>query len=298
VKVLSLESGKQADAVPRFKREAELASSIGHENIIQIFDIDKTEDGRWYIVMELLEGEELRHRIFRRKRLPLDEVAAIAAQLGAALDAAHSRGIVHRDLKPENVFVTPRPDGGLSVKVLDFGISKVRSADQGLTRPGEVIGTPYYMAPEQARGDRTVDHRADVFAFGAVVYEALTGRSAFEGKTPNAVLKAILLAEPPAPHDLVSAVPDAVSRIVLRALAKEPQGRFQSAGEFACSLAVAAAEHAAAPARREVPSSAPAEAEEVGPRRVAGYGAKHLVIAFLLGVVVCSAVLLLVRLLG
>jgi serine/threonine-protein kinase len=293
VKVLTIDSHQQADALPRFKREAELSSALGHENIVDVIDIDRTDDDEWFIVMELLEGEELRELMYRQGKLPLKDVVALARQLGSAVDAAHARGIVHRDLKPENIFVLDRKDGTneeIKVKVLDFGISKVRNADTALTRPGEVIGTPFYMAPEQARGDRTIDHRADLFALGAVFYEALTGTAPFQGATPNAVLRSILLDDLTSPRERNPELSEAVCAVLERALAKDPDDRYRSGAELAQALALAACEAVPTRATEPKPESSP---EPPAPTPATGFRTIHLVLAFVAGVVVCAGILLL-----
>lgn len=301
VKVLSIESAQQADALPRFKREAELASAIGHPNIVDIVDIDKTDDEQWYIVMELLEGQELRDRMFRAKKLPIEEVVSIARQLGSAVDAAHEQGIVHRDLKPENIFVLEpkETDTDITVKIVDFGISKVRNAETALTRPGEVIGTPFYMAPEQARGDRTIDHRADLFALGAVFYEALTGTAPFRGETPNAVLRSILLDDLPSPKEKNPELPDGLCKVLERALAKDPDDRFQTGAELAEALSRAASgvgevhELGTSTANSDDGGSSQTATAQTGGSSKAGFRTIHLVLAFVAGAVVCAAVVLL-----
>jgi eukaryotic-like serine/threonine-protein kinase len=299
VKVLSIDSAQQADALPRFKREAELASAIGHPNIVDIVDIDRTQDDQWYIVMELLQGQELRERMFRARRLPLDEVVSIARQLGSAVDAAHAQGIVHRDLKPENIFVldSKDPEAEITVKIVDFGISKVRNADTALTRPGEVIGTPFYMSPEQARGDRTIDHRADLFALGAVFYEALTGTAPFQGATPNAVLRSILLDDLPPPKEMNSDLSDAVCRVLEKALAKDPDERFQTGAQLAEALARAARgdegdEEAEPEAARDEGAAAGTPAAPAPATSRSGFQGIHLILAFIAGAVVCAAIVL------
>ena len=298
VKVLTIDSRQQADALPRFKREAEAATAIGHENIVDVIDIDSTEDDQWYLVMELLEGEELRDVMYREKTIPLKDVVTISKQLCSAVDAAHAQGIVHRDLKPENIFVLNHKDGDeLTVKVLDFGISKVRNADTALTRPGEVIGTPFYMAPEQARGDRTIDHRADLFALGAVFYEALTGTAPFQGDTPNAVLRSILLDDLTSPLERNPELPLAVCEVLEKALAKDPDERFQSGAELAEAFRKAAGEGTEESIVDEPePLTPPPVAPSLTPlpQPAAGFRTIHLIIAFAAGAIVCAGLVLLV----
>lgn len=299
VKVLTIDSRQQADALPRFKREAELSSAIGHENIVDVIDIDRTDDDQWYLVMELLEGEELREVMYREKKLPIADVVSIAHQLGSAIDAAHARGIVHRDLKPENIFVLNHKDSDdIAIKVLDFGISKVRNADTALTRPGEVIGTPFYMAPEQARGDRTIDHRADLFALGAVFYEALTGTAPFQGDTPNAVLRSILLDDLTSPKERAPELSQAVCDVLVQALAKDPDDRFKSGAELADALERAAGGSGVGGAanKDELTEKTGSTADETQtlPQRVGGFRAIHLILAFVAGAIVCAGLVLLV----
>ncbi len=181
VKVLHPELARQPDVVARFQREAESASSIAHPNVVDVFDVHKTADGVPYLVGEFLQGEELGDHIKRNGKLPVAQAVAVTRQVCKALAAAHARGIVHRDMKPENVFLVSN-DGALSVKVLDFGISKA-GGEANLTRTGMIMGTPSYMAPEQAKGDK-VDLRADIYAIGALLYHALTGSRPFDSDDP------------------------------------------------------------------------------------------------------------------
>ncbi len=300
VKVLSIDSRQQADALPRFKREAELSSSIGHENIVDVVDIDRTDDDQWYLVMELLEGKELRSVMHQAGRLDPVDVVAIAQQLGSAVDAAHERGIVHRDLKPENIFVLDRKTETappITVKIVDFGISKVRNAETDLTRPGEVIGTPFYMAPEQARGDRAIDHRCDLFALGAVFYEALTGTAPFQGETPNAVLRSILLDDLPPPCERNPELSSSVCRVLEKALAKDPDERFQSGAELSAALERAVdgeSLHFGEPSQNTKNASTPPleSPREPGETTARGFRLVHLVLAFVAGAAVCAGIVI------
>ena len=177
IKILHTEV-EGTDAAARFKREAEIAARLNHPNIVGVIDYNVAPDGTPYLVLDYLEGETLAQRIARGP-LPLDQVVSIVRQVGSALAAAHRAGIVHRDLKPQNIFLVPTEVDGRMVeiaKVLDFGISKIRGSQTVKTQDSALLGTPQYMAPEQATGQHaSIDERTDVFAFGAIVYEMLSG---------------------------------------------------------------------------------------------------------------------------
>ncbi|MBW2525535.1 MAG: serine/threonine protein kinase [Deltaproteobacteria bacterium] len=236
VKTLHPEYLRQPDVLARFQREAEAAATIDSPHVVGVVDVDRTRDGRPFLVTDFLEGEDLGARI--KKRGALSEAAAVhvVRQVCLALSAAHAAGIVHRDIKPDNVFLTGSPTAPLA-KVLDFGISRVTSeAGNSLTKTGMIMGTPAYMAPEQARGSR-VDHRADIYALGAVLYSALTGKEPFELDDPSAVLAAVLTRDPPRPRSLVPTLDENLELIVQRAMAKEPDHRFADAAELYATLA-------------------------------------------------------------
>jgi len=239
VKLLHPDLARQPEVVTRFQREAEAASGISHPNVVGVHDVGVTDDGQPYIVAELLSGEELGEYLERLGKLPSGDAVRIVRQICKALQAAHKTGVVHRDVKPENVFLTgdiSRLDTML-VKVLDFGISKVASAGgESLTKTGMVMGTPDYMAPEQARGDK-VDARADVYAVGAILYRALTGKKPFEGLDPMATLTAVLVQEPGRPTTLNPTLPLALELVVQRAMAKNPADRYQTMAELDHELA-------------------------------------------------------------
>jgi serine/threonine-protein kinase len=239
IKLLHPDLARQPEVVTRFQREAEAASGIAHVNVVGVHDVNSTPDGQPYIVAELLEGEELGEYLERVGKVSLAATVRIGRQVCRALAAAHAQGIVHRDVKPENVFLTgdvARIEAG-TVKVIDFGISKVANAGgESLTKTGMVMGTPDYMAPEQARGDR-VDARADIYAVGAILYRALTGRKPFEGLDPMATLTAVLTTEPDRPSALDTTIPLALELVVQRAMAKNPKDRYQTMEELEHELA-------------------------------------------------------------
>jgi serine/threonine-protein kinase len=239
LKVLSPHIATNPEYLARFRLEAVAASQIGHEGIVNVTDFDRDADGTPFIAMEMLDGSDLAHLIQPHHGLPPARALSIAAQAAEALDCAHLRGILHRDLKPANLFVTPRRGRDI-VKILDFGISKVmRSRTAGgidLTQDGLVVGTPYYMAPEQAQGRPDVDGRADVYALGVILYEMLTGVRPFGGDDYLDVAMQQMTVEPPPPSLQVPSLPLSVDRTVLRALAREPVDRYASMAQFAAAL--------------------------------------------------------------
>jgi tetratricopeptide (TPR) repeat protein len=225
----------------RFEREARLLSELRHPGIVRYVDHGVTASGEPYLVMEWLEGEDLSERL-ARARLSADETTALASRVAGALAVAHARGVVHRDIKPSNLFL---PAGDINrVKLLDFGVARQTQKTRALTRTGAMIGTPGYVAPEQARGENQVDPRADVFALGCVLFECLTGRPAFEGEHVMAVLVKILFDEAPSARALQPDVPEALDLFVARMLAKSPQDRpldGRAVAEEIARLAVSAA---------------------------------------------------------
>jgi serine/threonine protein kinase len=244
IKLLHPTLADDAEAIARLRQEAEVVSAIGHPNICQVLDLGMTPDGSPFLVMERLVGESLAERLERAGMLTFEELAPIMRQILAALAAAHDKGILHRDLKPENVFICePRHGSGRrTAKLLDFGISKSISYDfveaQRLTHTGMVMGTPYYMAPEQARGDSTLDQRVDLWAVGVILYEALTGRRPFVASNYNALLVRILTSRPRSVQKVLPGLRDEVAALVDRALSKLREDRFQTAREFDAAIAM------------------------------------------------------------
>ena len=237
VKVLLDATAGGDEMLQRFRREAEIASRLGHPNIVEVLDFNTLPTGQPYIVLEYLVGETLASRL-TKGRIPLDETMAIARQVGSALQAAHRAGVVHRDLKPDNVFLcTPEEDIPTKVKVLDFGISKIRGSQSLRTQDAILMGTPQYMSPEQATGKNTsVDARTDVFALGAIVYEMLGGQPAFAGGSLAEVVYRVVHGEPTPLRELAPALPQNVLSAVERALQKDPAARPQDIGAFILEL--------------------------------------------------------------
>lgn len=235
IKVLNPAQAKKRSAVKRFKREARAAGAIGHPNICEIFDLGVLDDESPFLVMEKLVGTTLADRISREGGLPFQDVADVMAQVLAGLVAAHDKGIVHRDIKPENIFLAERAGCAPIVKILDFGVSKMLPEFQNeedrldLTRTGMVMGTPYYMSPEQARGERDLDGRVDVYACGVMMYESIVGRRPFLAPNYNALLLAIISNTPAPIASIRPATPRAMEAIVSRMMAKARDERYLTA---------------------------------------------------------------------
>ena len=242
VKVLSGKVASNKGAVERLRQEARAAGSIKHDNIVDVVNFDVMETGDVFLVMEMLEGKSLAE-VIEEGPMSLERALPIAYQLCDGLQAAHDNGIVHRDLKPENVFICRKRDADF-VKILDFGISKIKTAEAEkvrMTRTGQLVGTPLYMSPEQARGEADIDHRADVYAMGVMLYEMLTGRPPFEGGNYFQLLWKHGNEAPRPPSELVG-MPPGIEAAILRSLAKTPDERWPSMKELGDALAAAAPE--------------------------------------------------------
>jgi serine/threonine protein kinase len=240
VKVLHHDVAKDEVSLERFKREYEISSQLPHDHIVQVLDFQKDATGVWILVMEFLEGEELRFVLKREKMIPPERIVRMLSQVAIGLDAAHARQVVHRDLKPDNLFLCGTREGDI-VKILDFGSVKDKNKDaKKLTVLGTTIGSPYYMAPEQAQGLETLDARADVFALAAITYECLTGTVPFTGNNGPSILLSILTKDPDPPSTKSATakypIPPAMDDVMEVALAKNPNIRTKSVGELALTV--------------------------------------------------------------
>ncbi len=246
LKLLLREVAKDPTFMARFQREAQITSSLRHPNIVQVVDFRVLPGGAPYIVMEFLDGVDLAVEIQRAGPMPLPRVQALVDQIASGLAAAHEQGIVHRDLKPANLFLVVLPGSRSElVKIVDFGISKMRAADTQLTRTATIMGTPQYMAPEQAKGqgDR-LDARADQFSLACIAYEMIAGRCAFAGDTIPTVLYMLVHEEAPPLAAGGQPVSPTIDAVIRRAMAKRPEYRYPSILDFAHAFSAAVAEAA------------------------------------------------------
>lgn len=238
IKLVTERISDSAKALGRFEREAMSIARLRSPYITQIYDYG-VEEGSPYIIMELLEGEDLKELLARDQRLTMDQTARVVVQVAKALHAAHAEGIVHRDLKPANVFIATE-HGEQVCKVFDFGVAKALNDladDNDTTAEGVLLGTPRYMSPEQAHGAKRVDHRTDLWSLGVIAYLCLTGRLPFIAAGTGHVLVKICTEEPPPPSSVHGALPPEVDAFMMQALAKEPEERFQSAREMGMAFA-------------------------------------------------------------
>lgn len=278
IKILHSAVAQSEDAVQRFEREAQAAGRIGSEHIVEVLDLGDLPGGDRYMVMEYLDGEALNDRITNSGRMSPQATAGIIIDMLEGLKAAHDAGIIHRDLKPDNVFLLTNKNGKRDfVKIVDFGISKFSSlgGEFSMTRTGAVMGTPYYLSPEQAKGERELDARSDLYAVGVILYEAAAGRVPFDGETFNELLFKIVLEPVPPLSTYVPDIDEHFAAIVEKAMARDPAMRFQSAHEMQQALSawlqgqpaapeLLASASAATAARSEMASQIGMEATHAG----------------------------------
>jgi len=240
IKVLRPSLAADQDVVTRFSREAKAASRISHPHAVSVTDFGEAENGVVFLVMEYLDGRTLKDKIRSEGPMSLERAVETVRQIAGALDAAHAQGVIHRDLKSDNVMLV-RHDGGDWAKVLDFGIAKIQQPegqrDIDLTAPNVVIGTPQYMSPEQCSESKTIDARSDVYSLGIILFEVLAGHVPFTGESSTSIMMKHVMEPPPSVLAFRSDLPVGISDVLARALAKQPEDRFQSAGELAEALA-------------------------------------------------------------
>ena len=235
LKAIHPQYARSADVISRFVNEAKAVNQIGHDHIIDITDFGTAPTGDFYFMMEYLEGQGLGDAIRSNGAFPPERALNIAAQIADALEASHAHGIIHRDLKPENIILIVRDGVQDFVKVLDFGLAKLTLSDEVPThhsRTGSVMGTPYYMSPEQCEGKAEIDHRADIYALGVILFEMLTGKIPFGGEGYGEIIIKHVTVPPPAARSIVPELSPALDMILFRALSKAPDARFQSMNEF------------------------------------------------------------------
>jgi serine/threonine-protein kinase len=239
LKAIHPELSRNAEVVSRFVTEAKSVNQIGHEHIVDIADFGTTPGGEFYFIMEYLQGEAMSDRLKRENRLDATRAMVIGAQIADALDSSHEHGIIHRDLKPENIFLVARGGSKDFVKVLDFGLAKLTQTEEKVshkTRAGSVMGTPYYMAPEQCEGKTEIDHRADIYSLGVLLFEMLTGKVPFGGDGYGEIIVKHITMPPPSVRSLVPELSPELDLILFRALAKDREQRFQTMAELRDAL--------------------------------------------------------------
>jgi eukaryotic-like serine/threonine-protein kinase len=249
LKFMLPEAMASAQAMDRFLREARAAVRLRSEHICRVLDVGRLDNGAPYIVMELMEGRDFAHVIAAHGAMPVTDAVDHVIQAMEGLAEAHAQGIVHRDLKPGNLFVTIDNEGAPLVKVLDFGISK-SSLGGAATKTGDIMGSPAYMAPEQMASSKDVDARADIWALGVILYQAITGGLPFEGDTLPALCMSVLNATPPAPSQIRAGLPPGLADVVMRCLEKQPDRRYASVAALAEALAPFGSAEAAVGAKR------------------------------------------------
>ena len=283
IKMILPQAAGDEQTFARFRREAEIASELGHPHIISVLDFLELDDGSPYMVMEYMAGEDMGQLLRRSKKLSPATVLQIVEQVGSALQAAHDQGVVHRDMKPENIFLLDAGGGRSLAKILDFGISKIKHSKTMLTRQNALLGTAYYMSPEQAGQDLDgVDHTTDIFALGGICYRALTGKYPFNAPTLVGILALVVNAEPPHLCEVAPELPTALAHVVHKALSKDKAQRYQRVEDMVAAMgaALAAGEHSqpsintrqgmTGPHPQEPVGGTEAEGEPTGPTAISG----------------------------
>ncbi|HEY3495614.1 MAG TPA: serine/threonine-protein kinase [Polyangiaceae bacterium] len=242
LKFLNPEVLERNEAAQRFRREVRATAKIKSEHVARVIDVGALESGIPYMVMELLQGNNLEEELFRRGVLPVEEAVGYMLEAVEALAEAHAAGIIHRDLKPANLFIARRADRSRLIKVLDFGISKSlldshAPGDMSLTAAGVIIGSPLYMSPEQMRSTKDADYRSDIWSLGAILFQLVTGRPPYIGDTIPEICAQLYSDPVPVPSSLLSTLPRELDAVLLCALARNPDERYQTVAEFGASLA-------------------------------------------------------------
>jgi eukaryotic-like serine/threonine-protein kinase len=239
IKAIHPELSKNPEVISRFMTEAKSVNQIGNEHIVDISDFGNTDDGEFFFVMEFLQGDALSDRISHDHRFQAPRALKIGAQVADALAASHEHGIIHRDLKPENIYLITRGSVTDFVKVLDFGLAKLTQGDEKVshkTRTGSVMGTPYYMSPEQCEGRADVDHRSDIYALGVILFEMMTGKVPFGGEGYGEIIVKHITQAPPSLRAINPLLEEHHEKVVLRALSKDRNERYQSMREFRTAM--------------------------------------------------------------
>ena len=236
LKVIHRELAGNREVISRFYQEARAVNLIGNEHIVEIHDFGQSPEGDHFFIMEYVDGKTLAQVLTRERIVAVHRALDIAAQIADALAATHDAGIIHRDLKPDNVMLCQRPNDPDFVKLLDFGLAKMMAeGPQKLTAAGVILGTPQYMSPEACESKK-VDHRADIYALGVLLFQMLTGQVPFDGESMGSILIKQVIEAPPAPRGLSPMIPPAVEQIILRCLAKSPDARFQTMAVLRAAL--------------------------------------------------------------
>lgn len=236
IKVLSAEVAGEEQFARRFEREAQAAGRIGSDHIVEVLDLGTLPTGERFMVMEYLQGESLKDRMVRCGALPTDELVPIMLGLLTGLEDAHAAGIIHRDLKPDNIFLTSDREQADFVKIVDFGVSKFMHLGEDVTATGTALGTPRYMAPEQAKGEKDIDYRADIYSVGVILFRALAGRPPFLADTYNELMFKVVLEDPPKLTEVVEDADPVLSGIADRAMRRDRDARYANAREMADEL--------------------------------------------------------------